>query len=387
MKRVIGWLVFASLLLSINGCGKQVESESQIGNLQPDVQESGQAASAESEEAENHQVTENHILIAYFSWADNTVVEDEKSAVESALSHYESIGDRGNYDAADAVTSASILSPGNTAKMAQWIHEYVGGDLFPIVVTDAYPDHYEECMDRAADEKAQHARPELAGHLNNMDDYDVIFLGFPNWWSTAPMAVLSFIEEYDLSGKTIVPFCSHGTGGIAGSVRDITAVLPDSAKVMDPIGVYRADIDRAQPEIEGWLNNLGFLKKESAPQEDDNEKSLKMTADGQEVLITLYDTPAAKALYDMCPMELDFKDFNGTEKISYLPQDLPTEGEQGGCTPKTGDICLYAPWGNLAVFYHDFQYSDDLILLGHIDSGIELLTGQDNDFSVTLKAE
>ena len=69
-------------------------------------------------------------------------------------------------------------------------------------------------------------------HIDNMDDYDVVFLGFPNWWYTAPMAVFSFIEEYDLSGKTVVPFCAHGTGGLAASVRDITA-----AEVLEPIGV------------------------------------------------------------------------------------------------------------------------------------------------------
>ena len=280
---------------------------------------------------------------------------------------------------------ASVVAPGNTAQMAQWIQEYVGGELFPIVVSETYPDNYDECMERAADEKAENARPELANHLDNIGDYDVIFLGFPNWWSSAPMAIFSFIEEYDLSGKTVVPFCAHGTGGIAASVRDITAALPDSVTVLDALGVYRADIGNAESAVQEWLVELGFEKKEEESQIENEERKLKMTVDGQEISITLYDTPAANALYEMLPLELTFEDFNGVEKISYLPQELPTEGEPDGCDPDVGDFCLYAPWGNLSVFYQDFRYSDSLILLGHIDSGMELLSGQSGDFPATLE--
>lgn len=106
----------------------------------------------------------------------------------------------------DATTSASLLPPRNTVQMAEWIQQRIGGDLFSIIVTEQYSSDYEECLDRAADEKAANAHPKLAEHIDNIDNYDVIFLGFPNWWYTAPMAVFSFLEEYDLSGKTIVPF-------------------------------------------------------------------------------------------------------------------------------------------------------------------------------------
>lgn len=102
-------------------------------------------------------------------------------------------------------------------------------------------------------------------HLDNIGDYDVIFLGFPNWWSSAPMAIFSFIEEYDLSGKTIVPFCAHGIGGIAAGVRDITAALPDSVTVLDALGVYRADIGNSEPAVQEWLTELGFEKKRKYP--------------------------------------------------------------------------------------------------------------------------
>ena len=110
-----------------------------------------------------------------------------------------------------------------------------------------------------------------------------------------------------------------------------------------------------------------------------------MTVNGQEVLITLYDTPTANALYAALPMELNFSDYNGTEKIAYPPEVLPTEGEPDGCDPDVGDLCLYAPWGNLCIFYQDFRYSQSLIKLGHVESGMDILSGMCGDFTVSLE--
>lgn len=125
----------------------------------------GLSLSGENEVDENTEETEvedsdTNILIAYFTWAENTHVENPE-AVD-----------------VDATTSASVLPPGNTAKMADWIRERVGRDLFSIVVTEPYSDDYDECFDRAADEKAENERPELVNHVENMQEYDVIFLGF-----------------------------------------------------------------------------------------------------------------------------------------------------------------------------------------------------------------
>lgn len=120
---------------------------------------------------------------------------------------------------------------------------------------------------------------------------------------------------------------------------------------------------------------------ETAP----TERKLKMTVDGQDISIVLYDTPTANALYEALPMELNFSDYNGTEKIAYPPDTLPTEGEPDGCDPDVGDLCLYAPWGNLCIFYQDFRYSQSLIKLGHVESGMDVLSGMSGDFTVTLE--
>lgn len=189
------------------------------------------------------EIQERKILIAYFTWAENTVVEDP-SAVD-----------------VDATTSASVLAPGHVAQMAAWIQAETGGDLFSIVTADPYSSDYDECLDRAADEKAANARPALTGTVANMADYDVIFLGYPDWWATCPMAVFTFLDSYDFSGKTVIPFCAHGTSGLAASVRDIRVAVPD-ATVLDAVGVQRpgmdTPLDAARSTVQSWLDRLEY---------------------------------------------------------------------------------------------------------------------------------
>ena len=243
MKKWIAILLSIAILITTAGCNGTVDqpgadSEAPGDASQPPVvqPESPVSSAHDSTDAQESKIP--RILIAYFTWADNTIVEDP-SAVD-----------------VDATTSASVLPPGNAAKIAGWIQQEVGGDLFSIVVEDPYSSDYDECLDRAADEKADNARPALVNHVDNMEDYDIVFIGFPNWWYTLPMAVLSFVDEYDFSGKTIIPFCTHGTGGLSSTIRDLTAALPDDVTILDPIGVYRPDVDSSRPAVQEWIAGL-----------------------------------------------------------------------------------------------------------------------------------
>lgn len=184
--------------------------------------------------------TQNKILIAYFTWSDNTVVENPDSID------------------VDAETSASVLSPGNAELIANWIAEETGGDLFSIKTQNKYSSDYDECLNQARKERDNNERPALVGRVNNIDDYDVIFLGFPNWWYTCPMAVFTFVESYDLSGKTIIPFCTHGTGGLSRTIRDLKNLLPDNCEVLEPIGVYRPEVKNSKSRVLDWLRKLGY---------------------------------------------------------------------------------------------------------------------------------
>ena len=117
----------------------------------------------------------------------------------------------------------------------------------------------------------------------------------------------------------------------------------------------------------------------------DMDKKLTLTINNSIYDVTLYDTPAANALFEMLPLDLTFEDFNNIEKIAYLEESLPTEDEPDGFDPNIGDLCLYAPWGNLSIFYKDFRYSDSLISLGHIDTGMEDISNLSNNFSARLE--
>lgn len=184
--------------------------------------------------------TQNKILIAYFTWSDNTVVENPDSID------------------VDAETSASVLSPGNAELIANWIAEETGGDLFSIKTQNKYSSDYDECLNQARKERDNNERPALVGRVNNIDDYDVIFLGFPNWWYTCPMAVFTFVESYDLSGKTIIPFCTHGTGGLSRTIRDLKNILPENCEVLEAIGVYRPEVKNSKNKVLDWLRKLGY---------------------------------------------------------------------------------------------------------------------------------
>lgn len=138
--------------------------------------------------------------------------------------------------------------------------------------------------------------------------------------------------------------------------------------------------DSKQPESSSNTETSGTPETE--------ERKVKLTIAGQEYNVTLYDTPAANALYDMLPLTLTFEDFNNTEKIAYMDNELPTEGEPDEFDPDVGDLCLYAPWGNLSIFYKDFRNSNGLISLGYIDSGVDVIGSMSEDFYASLeKAE
>ena len=243
MDRKKYWTAFLSLALAVSltacsGTGTE-ETKTEITVLEEtETAETTEAETLSAEQESETQAAGSNILIAYFTWAENTYVENPETVD------------------VDATTSASVLPPGNAARLAGWIQEEVGGDLFSIVTTEPYSSNYDECLDRAAQEKADNARPELVHHVENMEDYDIVFLGFPNWWYTVPMAVHTFLEEYDFSGKTIVPFVTHGTGGLSSTIEDITADLPEDVTILEPIGVYRPEVDEAQPAIQEWISGL-----------------------------------------------------------------------------------------------------------------------------------
>ena len=147
------------------------------------------------------------------------------------------------------------LPVGNTEVAAKMIREITKGDLFRIKAVNAYPDDYTETTEVAQQELRVNARPELADYLETMASYDVIFLGYPNWWGTMPMPVSTFLEEHDFSGKTIVPFCTHEGSGFGHSEKDIAKLCP-KATLLKGLAIHGTLVNDAKNDIAIWLDKV-----------------------------------------------------------------------------------------------------------------------------------
>ena len=146
---------------------------------------------------------------------------------------------------------------GNTRGIAEQIHQKVGGDLIEIEPIRPYSRDYNTCLEEARKDLDSQARPELKTRLDNMAQYDVIFLGYPNWWSTIPMPVATFLTQYDLKGKTIVPFASHGGGRLGQSVADIAKLSPNAA-ILEALSVNYSGGGSLSRDIDVWLEKNGL---------------------------------------------------------------------------------------------------------------------------------
>ena len=144
------------------------------------------------------------------------------------------------------------LPIGNTEVIANKIRELTGSDMFRIETVKTYPEDYTETTNVAREEQRQNGRPELTDRVDNMDSYDVIYLGYPNWYGTMPMAVFTFLESYDFYGKTIVPYCTHEGSGMGSSERDIKKLCP-SAKVLPGLAIRGGSVARADKDLSNWL--------------------------------------------------------------------------------------------------------------------------------------
>lgn len=243
MKKIISFLMSVFLLFSLSACGNGNGNQlSEERNTEKMMTES-QDASVQTKQDGTENIN-SRILIAYFS-----VPEDVDT------------------DGVDAVSGASIVVKdnevmGNTEYVAKTIQKTIGGDLFRIETVDKYPLDHETLVNQAADEQDDSARPELAAHIENLERYDTIILGYPLWWYDLPQVMYSFFDEYDFSGKTIIPFDVHRGSSLSGTPDTIQKLEPDAVVISDGFAVVHetaADsISDVAVDVEEWLHGLGY---------------------------------------------------------------------------------------------------------------------------------
>lgn len=228
--------------LSMTACqpsSTQAEQTTAVTTVESNTQtETAEQNTTGQDTAEQN--TENRSLVAYFSYGENAELPE----------------------GVDASSSASIQfwngeTTGNTGLIAHMIEDYTGADIFSIQTVVPYPDTYDATIEQGQAENNAGARPELANSIENLEDYDTIFLGFPNWWYNMPMAMYSFLDEYDLSGKTVVVFCTSGGSGFSSSVNTIREMEP-GAEVVEGISIGASDASGAQQQVEQWLSGLEY---------------------------------------------------------------------------------------------------------------------------------
>ena len=221
MKKSMAMLLSAIMILSLSACG----SRSQSG---------GSSSGADSPTIS---IEDGNVLVAYFSVPEADGVDTVSGASR-------------------VVVDGEVL--GNTQYIAQLIHQETGGDLFRIETVQEYPGSHDALLDYAYNELTENARPELASQIENPDSYDVIFLGYPNWNSDLPMPLYSFLEEYDFSGKTIIPFTTHGGSGLSRTVQTIKELQPDVTVVENGLSISRNNVPDAQSEVSDWIAGLNI---------------------------------------------------------------------------------------------------------------------------------
>ena len=146
---------------------------------------------------------------------------------------------------------------GNTRDIAHSIHRRINADIVELTPVDPYSDDYNTVLMEAQEDQHRQARPELNEHIDNMEQYDVILLGYPNWWASIPMPIATFLESYDFSGKTIIPFCSHGGGRFGQSLTAIAKLAPDSA-IGNGLSVHYSGGSTLDDDISEWLRENGI---------------------------------------------------------------------------------------------------------------------------------
>lgn len=237
MKKRTCFIVLSVLVLMLTACGSNSNSQTAYGVItqKQSNTEDNSNSNSNDDANQNEGVQKSNILIAYFTVPETDGVD----AVASA---------------SRVVTADGLL--GNTQFIATEIQKNLGGELFAIETEQEYPGTHDKLLDFAYNEKSDNARPKLATHIDNLDDYDYIFVGYPNWNADLPMPLYSFFEEYDFSGKTIIPFVTHGGSGFSGTINTIKKLEPDATVIESGLSISRNNVSKAQSDIKQWTDSL-----------------------------------------------------------------------------------------------------------------------------------
>lgn len=361
MKTIILILLALFPVFSFAGCS---EGHPQDTELTPGDDDNNNDDNGNDNEGETPSGN-GRVLIAWFSRWGNTDYPDN----------------------VDASTGASILINdgerlGTTEQVARYIRSVTGGDLHLIHTVNAYPVDFDDVRDQNHAEQAAGTLPELADRIENMEQYDIIFIGYPNWSMDIPRPVASFLSAYDFSGKTVIPFCTHDGYGASGTFRSVKE-LATGADVLEGYAVEASDVSEAEAEVHQWLDGLGIEWGGT------EEASVSVTVGGHTLSATWLDTPIAREIQAMFPLTVTLGRYEQREFYGSMPS-RPENSEEGQLHFENGDI-TYCPSNNtIAIFYGQADDPDmgqltmRVIPIGHVTSDLGIFDELDSRMEFTF---
>lgn len=257
---------------------------------------------------------------------------------------------------------AYFSATGNTKKIAEYIAAYTGADSYDITPAIPYTTedlNYSNSSCRANQEQNDAScRPEISGSVENMDNYDVVYIGYPIWWGEEPRIIDTFLESYDFSDKIVIPFCTSGSSSIAASENRIANL---GASIGNQLPGKRFSGSALEKSVSDWISTLDLPKQTT-------DTRISIAVNNHTLMATLADNSSAKAFAELLndgPLTLDLHDYGNFEKTGSLPQTLPRNDEP--IDTDFGDLILYQ--GNQFVLYYD-KNSWTFTRLGHLDSSV-----------------
>lgn len=257
---------------------------------------------------------------------------------------------------------AYFSATGNTKKIAEYIAAYTGADSYDITPAIPYTTedlNYSNSSCRANQEQNDAScRPEISGSVENMDNYDVVYIGYPIWWGEEPRIIDTFLESYDFSDKIVIPFCTSGSSSIAASENRIANL---GVSIGNQLPGKRFSGSASEKSVSDWISTLDLPKQTT-------DTRISIAVNNHTLMATLADNSSAKAFAELLndgPLTLDLHDYGNFEKTGSLPQTLPRNDEP--IDTDFGDLILYQ--GNQFVLYYD-KNSWTFTRLGHLDSSV-----------------
>ena len=365
MKKIIA-LLAVMMTVSLTACQSQ---ESMLQESSMDSSSSETPVTSESENSKAESVERNNVLIAYFSLGRNAEYPED----------------------IDTSTSASLVLDGEnlvgtTEYVAQLIQKNIGGDLHSIVTTEPYSTDFDTVVDQNHEEMNAETLPELEPSDLDISQYDTIFIGYPIWATNAPQAVYSFLSEYELSGKTVIPFCTHDGYGPGESYQEIADAIDGEAVVLDGLAIEAPDVPEASDTVAQWLQEIG-MESPSDSTAQAGETAITITVGDTVLDGVLYDTALANEIRGYFPLTVSMVGFGGREyygSVDFYPEKL----EGGQTTFENGDITYCEAHHNMAIFYSqtdDPELSVEVIPVGRITSDLSVFEELPGNVEVTFE--